>query len=459
MPSKFSKLPVSVVDIQAGSVVGPLEGWRHTFGLGGINTLPIPAKVREGIARCRPRLVRIFIQEFFQVYPEHGRFNWSKLDAYMDALDKLGAKIVAALCIKPKPLYPVIDQKIWRPNDVKEWQRVVGELVRRYSVQRKLVTHWEIGNEVDIGEHGGCPYLITDPAEYTEYYRMTIQPILEVFPAAKVGGPANANVRNEPLPGFVRLCRAQGLPLHFLSHHCYSDDPRQHAAFVRDAQAMLEGMSPRPEIMVTECGPGIGDRVSVEDQAFEPYRAGATAGMILDTMEAGLDWSFYYHIWDQTCYSDDFAIFFPAPHVRKIMLWHWNERPHRIGLFGVNQEVRPQYFVYRMLGELGGERVAAAADHQDVRVLAGRAPGRTSAMLVNYSTQAPAGRIVTLRYSQLTPGIKRLTTWRIDDDRRWSQESLELTPYEHREVCTEAQFEAQVYIPAQCVAMVRLEGL
>jgi hypothetical protein len=35
--------------------------------------------------------IRIFIQEFFQVYPEHGRFDWSRLDRYMDALAKTGA--------------------------------------------------------------------------------------------------------------------------------------------------------------------------------------------------------------------------------------------------------------------------------------------------------------------------------------------------------------------------------
>jgi xylan 1,4-beta-xylosidase len=131
MPNKYSNLPVSVVDIKAGTMVGPLEVWRHTFGLGGINTLPIPPKVQDGIGRFHPRLVRIFIQEFFQIYPAHGRFDWSRLDPYMDALAKTGAKIVAALCIKPKPLFPVIDQTIWRPNDVKEWQHVVGELARR----------------------------------------------------------------------------------------------------------------------------------------------------------------------------------------------------------------------------------------------------------------------------------------------------------------------------------------
>jgi hypothetical protein len=183
--------PRQEVTIDASAVAGPLENWRHSVGHGGINHLPLPDHVAQGTRRLAPRLVRIFIQEFFRIYPEHGRFDWSRLDPYMEALARTGAKIVAAICIKPPPLYPKIDHSIWMPNDVREWQKVIFEMVRRYSVERPLVTHWEVGNETDIGENGGCPYLIPDPKDYFEYYKMTIQPILEAFPGAKVGGPAS----------------------------------------------------------------------------------------------------------------------------------------------------------------------------------------------------------------------------------------------------------------------------
>ena len=97
-------------------------------------------RVVRGTARLKPRLIRVFIQEFFRVYPEHGRFDWSRLDPYMDALARTGAKVVAAVAIKPKPLFPAVDPAVWRPNDVAEWQRVIAALVRRYSVDRPLVT-------------------------------------------------------------------------------------------------------------------------------------------------------------------------------------------------------------------------------------------------------------------------------------------------------------------------------
>jgi len=67
-----------VVDLAADE--GPLEMWRHAIGHGGVNPLPLPDRVVRGTAKLKPRLIRVFIQEFLQVYPERGRFDWSRLD-------------------------------------------------------------------------------------------------------------------------------------------------------------------------------------------------------------------------------------------------------------------------------------------------------------------------------------------------------------------------------------------
>jgi len=242
---------VTEVHVDAAPSGEPLELWRHALGLGGVNSLPLPERVVEGVHSLGPRLIRIFIQEFFQVYGGSGRFDWSRLDPYMDALAATGAKIAAAITIKPRALYPEVDQARWRPRDVEEWQHVIRELVRRYSVRRHLVTHWEIGNEPDIGEHGGCPYLITDPEDYGEYYAMTVRPILEVFPGARVGGPALASVRHELLAGLVKFCRRTGTRLDFVSWHLYSNSPTQHADSVRLARRAVDMFpGPRPETMV-----------------------------------------------------------------------------------------------------------------------------------------------------------------------------------------------------------------
>jgi hypothetical protein len=165
---QLDRLPVASLDVDVRADEGPLELWRHGVGHGGVNSDPLPGRVVAGAAKLRPRLVRIFIQEFFRVYPEHGKLDWSRLDPYLDSFARTGAKVVAAITIKPKPLFPRIDATIWRPTDVSEWQRVIAAMVQRYSVDRPIVTHWEIGNETDIGENGGCPYLIPNPDDYLE---------------------------------------------------------------------------------------------------------------------------------------------------------------------------------------------------------------------------------------------------------------------------------------------------
>jgi xylan 1,4-beta-xylosidase len=454
----LSALPRATVAIDAGSSQGPLEAWRHTLGHGGINPLPLPRRVVDGVRRLKPRLIRIFIQEFFDVYPDHGRFDWSRLDPSMDALAQTGARVVAAITIKPRVLFPQIDQAIWQPASVEEWQKVIHPLVKRYSVDRPLVTHWEIGNETDIGESGGTPFLIPDPEAYTQFYRMTLPPILEAFPAAKVGGPAACWVENEPLPGFVERCHRSGTRLDFVSWHLYHDDPARHAAGVEKARALLAGFpAPRPELLVTEWNKGF-DRISVEELAFDPRRAANVAASILAMREAGLDASFYYHIWDQVCFPHDFEPFFSEPGIEG-MIRHWNEVPHRFGLFGVAEEVRPQYFVYQMLSRLGEERLAAQTDDADVRVLAARSVSQLSAMLVNWNLQASQDRLLTLQFSNLRPGRKRLTTYRIDPERRWSTEALELLPVERREVDTRAGFQCHLFSPADTVSLVTLENM
>jgi xylan 1,4-beta-xylosidase len=452
----FSAMPVAHIDVDLKAGMGASEPWRHSPGHGGINARPLPDRVVRGAAALRPRLIRIFIQEFFAIYPERGRFDWSRLDPYMDAMARTGAKVVAAITIKPKALFPRIDPSVWRPADAAEWRRVVSELVKRYSVERPIVTHWEVGNETDIGESGGCPYLIKDPDDYTEYYRMTIEPILAAFPAAKVGGPAVADGDGALLPGFIRRCREGRIRLDFVSWHLYADDPRRHARLVEKYKGLLEGFpGGRPELFVTEWNKGF-DPVSVEELAFEPRRAAAVGATLIAMTEAGVDRSFYYHLWDQVCDVEDFRPFFRDP---GIMYRHWNEVPHRFGLFGEGREARPQFFVYRMLGRMEGERVRARSDQGDLRVLAARVPGGSRILVVNYGLPASRDRIATLRLEGLAPGRKRLQTERIDRGRGWSSESLELLPLERREVVTAAEFSCQVYSPADSVLLLSLEEI
>jgi len=457
MSSQFSKFSIANINVDAGQVTGSFAWWRHTIGHGGINSHPLPDRVVAGARKLRPQLLRTFLQEYLDIYPEHGRFDWNRIDPYIDSLAATGAQVVAAITIKPPPLFPKIDHRVWQPTDVAEWQNVIQALVQRYSVDRPIVTYWEIGNETDIGEQGGSPFLVDTGKSYFEYYRTMVTAIRQVFPAAKVGGPALAYVHHPLLPEFITLCKDTGTPLDFISWHLYHNDPQAHADTVKYVKGLLKDyLGTRPEMLYTEWNKGF-DGISVEEMAFEPSRAALTAATIFALMDEGLDWSFFYHVWDQVAYRDEFGRFFADPN---IMIRHWNEVPHRYGLFGVNGEVRPRYFVYQMLSRMGEEQLDARTEDAPLLVRAARDAGKVSVLLVNRQADETQGDfIANLQFSNVREGRKMLTTYRIDGTRQWNNETLELLPVEQREVDTYASYNCQVYCPAESVTLLTLEDL
>ncbi len=424
---------------------------------GSINTLPLPERVAAGIGKLRPRLLRVLIGESFAIYPDHGRFDWSTLDPVMESLGRTGAKVLATIAIKPPVLFPTVNQAICRPNDLTEWQQVIATLVQRYSVDTPLVTHWEIGNAPDLGESGGSPFLTKESREFLEFYRGTTAPILSTFPAAKVGGPGVSWMENQPLPGLIESCRQHGDRLDFVSWHGYSDTPAQHVTGVKKARALLADFpGTTPEIMITEMNKAP-DLLSLADLAREPRRAAVMASIIMALIEAGLDWSFYAHLWDQTLYRAPLSSSIADIDAR--LTQPINEMPQRLGLFSVEEEVRPQYFIYQMLARLGEERISAHADNQDLRILAARSEAQVAVMLANFSLQESKDRVVTLRFGPLTPGAKRLTTYRLDDEHRWDEQQLDMIPLERRTIDTSDRFATQIFSPADSVTMMMLENI
>ena len=326
----YNGLPLLRARIDTAHPTGPFPVSRHSIGHGGVNSRPLPPGVIEGGRALSPRLLRTFIQEYFFICPEPGRYDFSRLDPYMQALADTGAKVVAAICIKPKALFPQIDPAQWAPTGWDQWQALIRALVHRYSVERPIVTHWEVGNEVDIGENGGCPYLIPDPDDYYTYYAATVQAVLDAFPQAKVGGPGLADPDHPMLEPFARRCHQEGTQLDFVSWHTYTATPERTVGAFRRTAAMLNALygANRPQVMVTEYGPAFESR-SFPEHAMTGYRALNVARNLYWALEGGIDYTFYYHIWDQLCDVREFEPFFQDP---AIMYHHWNEIPHRFGL-------------------------------------------------------------------------------------------------------------------------------
>ena len=481
MTIDYTKLPRTIVTVSSATLTGPFEAWRNTIGQGGVNSLPLPEKVIQGTRKLKPRLMRIFLQQYFDIYPDHGVFNWEKLDAYIDSFAQTGTKLLATINFKPPVLFPDNDQDAWRPNDVAEWQNLIYQLVRRYSVERPIVTHWEHANEADFGWWGGCPFRFGSLEESHEFYQMLIQPILQAYPQAKVGGPCPAMLKE--VPGFIELCARHGTQLDFVSFHGYTSNLEAYHSMSETIDAVLDSFpGKRPELMMDEWNQSFPpnfstefdprsvapfsaqeyDLLSVEEMAMQGRRAAAVAKIILTMLDTPLDYSFYFLLWDNCMFNAEFPSFFSPDFARAVMYQHWNEKPHRFGLFSESGKVRPQYFVYQMFARMGEERVQSSSPLADLTTLAVRAKrgeNRITTMIVNYDSEASQDRIVKVHFSELQPGTRYLTAFRIDDNQRWSEETLELIPVDERRVDVLTDFEYQFYSPADSVLLVTLEEI
>lgn len=487
LTSTFASLPVRGVTADLSDKLGPCEMWRHSVGQGGFSPRPLPERAQKGLAKIKPRLVRVFLQEYFDLYPEHGKFNWKLLDAFMDSVAATGAKAVATICFKPRTLYPKIDHDVWEPNDRGEWQRLLYELSKRYSAEKDVVAYWEIANEPNYGDAGGTPFRIRDPQQYAQFYELTAKPIIDACPTAKVGGTSNAWLSEmlsgsplddeQPLMGFLDYCRENGTRLDFVSWHAGPDNPAFPGDHAEAIRRRLKGYpKTSPELMVTEWSvlssrphalvphsqdvhePRFPQLVSVEEMVFEPYHVADVAGAVLDMVEAGVDWSFAYQIFDDFVDLSEWERFLGAVG-REAHHREFNELPWRVGFFDWEGNPRPWYFLYLMLNKLDGDRIAASSNHPDMKVLAAYGNRRASCLIVNHDCQGSRDAIAQLRFEHLARGTKYLRAYRIDSNRRWSTEELELIPTESRQVWSTETFHCQVFSPAHSVTLVELEDL
>lgn len=107
------------------------------------------------------------------------------------------------------------------PADYQAWEKYIEDFIRflqhRYGKAEIRTWYFEVWNEPDIGFFsGGQP-------EYLELYEHTARAIKRVDPCISVGGPATSG--SKWVHTFVKHCKANGIPLDFVSTHQYSGDP------------------------------------------------------------------------------------------------------------------------------------------------------------------------------------------------------------------------------------------
>lgn len=340
----------AVVQVSFGERTGALDLGRMALGQGGLSAEPMWDSRMPEIRALNPRLVRLFLQEYFDLLPAPGQYHFDTLDKNVDLILATGAKPLMAIAFKPRLLFPV-DQDVVEPNSWSAWEDLVYNLVKHYRDRGDGIRYWEVGNEPDIGESGGCPYRF-QPGNYVTYYQHTAAAILRADPEARVGGPALANVHSPILPALVEAAAADKVPLHFVSWHIYSSEPariRGTIEYVKDLLSKHPGV--KVETFLDEWNMSLSK--PVRDPRFQPAFVAETVWQMVD---AGLDYSCYYHIRDYYVDQRKFSEFM-SPMGAAFMARWWNRMPQYDGLFDYQNTVRPAYFAFKLLSRLTGERL------------------------------------------------------------------------------------------------------
>ena len=372
--------------------LGPMKIDQFALGQGGLSSDPIwPERMAE-VRALHPKVIRLFLQEYFDPMPEMGRYHWTTMDESVDLIRKTGATPLMTIAFKPKVLYPKIDHRIVEPDSWEAWDRLIYEMVRHYKQRGSQIGYWEVANEPDIGENGGCPYLFT-AENYPRYYEHTVRAIKKADPRARVGGPALASVRSPLFPALLDHCEREKIPLDFVSWHIYNNEPRRIRETIEYAKGLLQKHPAlKPETFLNEWNMSL--RQPPQDPRFQPCFIAEVAYQMKD---AGLDYACYYHIRD---YQVDPAVFgrFMSPSGNAMMTRWWNRNTQWDGLFDYQNNVRPSYYAFKLISRLTGDRVRLESSDPHVHGFATRDVRMvTDNVLVwNYSDQ-PARAAVEMR--------------------------------------------------------------
>jgi hypothetical protein len=361
--------------------LGPIDLTRYALGQGGLSDRPMIDDVTAQIAQLHPQTIHVFLQEYLDLYPAHHQYHWEILDRTMDAIRATGAKPAVSICIKPRVLYPQINDAIVDPTDYSEWEELIFQLVKHCNQDRKYgIEYWIVANEGDIGEPGGVPYKFLTPENYLVYYRHTASAIKRADPHAKAGGPSPANARSPQIDALITAAAEGKVPLDFLSFHGYSNDPRE---FRRMVESMRAKLAKYPSLSRL---PTFIDQWNMDlfKPVLNPYFQPA---FVLQTTrafyEARLSAAAYYQIRDYFVDEPLFSGFLSPGGTANMARW-WNEMPQYDGLYDNQGRVRPAYYAFKLLSLIKGQQLSVEGATPEIQAFAARGAHWVNVVLWNY---------------------------------------------------------------------------
>jgi xylan 1,4-beta-xylosidase len=387
------------------------------------------------------------------------RYDWTIVDRIFDTYVQRQMKPLVEIGFMPEALsiHPQPYKHDWKagtnatlytgwsypPRDYNRWRDIVSEWARhsiqRYGRAEVESWYWEVWNEPDIGYWHGTP------EEYQKLYDYAADGLKRVLPAARIGGPTVTGPNGERTQAFLRnflehcargpnaATGKTGAPLDYISFHA-KGAPRVIDGHVRmsvsnQLRAIDNGfaiVASFPEfkatpIIIGESDPEGCAACGVATNPENAYRNGTmyssyTAEQLARTYEL----------------ADLHGV-----NLRGALTWafEFEGQPYFAGFrdLATNGLDKPVLNVFRMLGQMGGDRVrvessgalplaavrdAGVRQAADIGALASRAERSIAVLVWNYHDDdlpAPPAAI-ELAIAGVPAATVRLTHERIDAD-------------------------------------------
>ena len=473
----FAQQPVTI-RVDAGRLLGPLHpAWAY-FGydepnytymkhgrelVGELAALsPAPVQIRahnllttgDGVASPKWGSTNAYTEDA----AGHPVYDWTITDRIFDTYIHAGAKPFVEIGFMPESLstHPQPYRHNWPkgnlftgwaypPKDYQKWAELVNQWVlhcmARYGKSEVESWSWEVWNEPNIGYWHGTP------EEYDKLYDYTADAVLRALPTAHIGGPATTGPSWALAAAFLRqfldhcahgknfATGKTGAPLDFISFHDKGapkivDGHLQMglANNLRDVQQGFEIVASYPEFAKLPVVLSESDPEGCAACALKAYpQAGYRNGALYPTYTAAA----LRNILDLAQQQN--------VNLAGILTWafEFEDQPYFAGLrtLATNGIDKPELNLFRMLGLMRGDRIAAVSSGEvsaaqiiqsgvraapDVDALAARSEHDVTVLVWNYhDDDVPAADSpVKLQFSGLPAGAGRVLVrqYRIDHD-------------------------------------------
>jgi xylan 1,4-beta-xylosidase len=349
------------------------------------------------------------------IYDEdkHGvsRYNFSYVDQIYDGLLENGVRPFVELSFMPRKLasrntvqsfsyHPFVAP----PRDYARWDALISKfaahLIERYGIDEVSQWYFEVWNEPNLDFWAGVPA----QASYWTLYDHTARALKQVDSRLRVGGPSTAQAAW--VSAFIRHTSEQQVPLDFVSTHVYANDTS------KDVFGSHESI-PRAQ-MVCRAAKKVHDEVSASSRPNIP-----------------IIWSEYNASYFNEPKITDSVFMGPwlADTLRQCdglteMMSYWTfsdvfeeqgvvRRPFYggFGLMAAGGIPKPVFNAFKMLHELGEERLETDSEHA---LLTRRSDGAFVIAMWNYVPPGETGAPISIAL-HLPAGARSVRLRRLDE--------------------------------------------